>query len=812
MLARMHADQLLAAAGAGDAARLQALLADEKLTAQVRVDSLDLLLRAVRANSRETVKMLLASAPTLAADTSSKLPSTRRLAAAALLEAARFGADTVLAPLFLRGVSPDVQDEHSLETPLDCAVAGGHEAIVRLLLAQGANVEGAGLADGTPLYLAVRHRMGAIATRLLDRGADANVVPNDCPSPLTMAVRHGDAPLVSALLEGGADPLDADAILRAVDAGRDDLVRLLLEHGAHPASRTREGGPTALHMAALKGDTAIARLLIGDRPRRVLERQADGVGTALHAAAANGHVGMCRLLCDAGADREARGAHGRTPLLLALARRREEAAAYLAHSAGADVKAVTDKGWGALHVAADAGCGTALGWLTQDAALKAQLDAGDSSGRTPLLLACVHGHTAAALALLTAGARADNGCSAPPFSPLYAAVQPPLDRLRGAAFPADRLQLVEALLRAGAVPTWERERSPMQLAAAWDSSALMQVLLEHAPAASAPQLEKLLAAAVAGGGVGAARALFDAGATGAPVSPHATSTLLHVAAADGDGAMVALLLDRCKGITKDPAYRDDTGRNSFHLAVTANSLPAARALWAAAAPTTRTFQLLRADEQGYGPLLALMRDRGGWADPALVAFLLRTCGEDPNAPGERHEPGGPWVPLTTLLSRDDRPPADKQRSVILVLRRFGALLNPAVPTKPLDYALARRTFPALAALVETASMPWAEFKALAARAAGATVAQLSHSPPRAGRGAGAADAAGGGSARPAPLTRPQRDIVVTLLRGWSWGRRGPLVLLRRHLRNEADAAAAAAEAASSAASAEAGAGAEGQRA
>jgi ankyrin repeat protein len=93
----------------------------------------------------------------------------------------------------------------------------------------------------------------------------------------------------------------------------------LLEANANPDAKDKFG-ETPLHEAARIGDTAILRLLLKDpaKLRARLEAQSgdDRIFTALHAAAHSGRAEAVRFLLDLGADPEAKGTGGFTPLHL----------------------------------------------------------------------------------------------------------------------------------------------------------------------------------------------------------------------------------------------------------------------------------------------------------------------------------------------------------------------------------------------------------------------------------------------------------------------------------------------------------------
>jgi ankyrin repeat protein len=165
---------------------------------------------------------------------------------APLIDAARNGDVEAVRSLLAEGAYVNTAQGDGM-TGLHWAAEGGHAAVADLLLAAGAAVEARTRVGGyTPLHLASRSGHGSIANALLDAGADPGVTTTGSGvTPLHLAAAAFDgADAVSALLRSGAkvDALESSSgqtpLMFAAVYGRAEVVAVLLEHGANPATRT----------------------------------------------------------------------------------------------------------------------------------------------------------------------------------------------------------------------------------------------------------------------------------------------------------------------------------------------------------------------------------------------------------------------------------------------------------------------------------------------------------------------------------------------------------------------------------------------
>ena len=142
--------------------------------------------------------------------------------------------------------------------------------------------------------------------------------------------------------------LHGQDLIREVKAGRLDGVKALLAESPALLDVADESGYTPLRWAGIRGESEIARLLVGAgaNPNSV---GADG-GTPLHGAAHHDDSEMMDAFINSGGDIHLHNQWGRTPLHVAARRGCLEVARILL-DAGADPNATTAEGWSTLNVA-----------------------------------------------------------------------------------------------------------------------------------------------------------------------------------------------------------------------------------------------------------------------------------------------------------------------------------------------------------------------------------------------------------------------------------------------------------------------------
>ena len=187
----------------------------------------------------------------------------------ALMWATWCGHEAVVRLLLENGADIELNKTMSGETALAIAASSGHEAVMQLLLELGANPNAENKLGETTLMKAVQlePEEGRETTirLLLDHGADINAKNVNGETAFMDAVRQGHQDIVQLLLENGADinakNNDGETALTIVASmRRRAILQLLLEAGADTNAENNDG-ETALAIAKRKGNKDMVRLL-----------------------------------------------------------------------------------------------------------------------------------------------------------------------------------------------------------------------------------------------------------------------------------------------------------------------------------------------------------------------------------------------------------------------------------------------------------------------------------------------------------------------------------------------------------------------
>ncbi len=220
-------------------------------------------------------------------------------------------------------------------TPLHLASDKGSEEMVDLLLSKGADVNILS-SSGFPLHRAVNSGNTNIISKLLKAGADINaLIASRGWTSLHQAASSGRYEAAKVLVENGiglntADKWGATALHYAVRSGdreAEKVAVLLLKNGAE-FNTTAIDGSTPLLTAVQKGKDEVVKLL--------LEKGADNSAkdktterTMLHLAAIHGYGNIAGLLVENGIDIHAQDRYGRTALDYAEKHGNQKVAEYI---------------------------------------------------------------------------------------------------------------------------------------------------------------------------------------------------------------------------------------------------------------------------------------------------------------------------------------------------------------------------------------------------------------------------------------------------------------------------------------------------
>lgn len=206
---------------------------------------------------------------------------------------------------------------------------------------------------------------------------------------LMTAVTSNDVDAVRRVI--AEDPAAANA---RGPAGESPLLAAIYRNADAIVALLAERRDLDLHEAAVLGDLERVRALLTEDRARVTSRSADG-WTALHLAAFYGKRGVAELLLARGADLAALSSNqmANTPLHAALAGREDADVVALLIARGADVNARGAMGYTPLHIAASRGNASLVERLLSSGA-KAMARTED--GKTPALIATERGHDAVA--------------------------------------------------------------------------------------------------------------------------------------------------------------------------------------------------------------------------------------------------------------------------------------------------------------------------------------------------------------------------------------------------------------------------------
>ena len=270
---------LITASRVEDLNQVQSLLVSGADVDQVQGDGSTALHWAAHRNNQELAQVLL--------DENADVDSANELGATPLWLAAVNGSAVMVEQLLDAGANPNLSLKMG-ETPLMSAARTGSEKSVALLLEAGADISNAEEERGqTALMWATAQGHANVVKLLIDNGANLNArstvwhqlentAGNTNPSgnfkmahggssAIMFAARVGDIATTQVLLEGGANVNDTAAsgvsvLVQAAHSGHEELALFLLEQGADP--NAIEAGYSALHAAVLRSEVELVKALL----------------------------------------------------------------------------------------------------------------------------------------------------------------------------------------------------------------------------------------------------------------------------------------------------------------------------------------------------------------------------------------------------------------------------------------------------------------------------------------------------------------------------------------------------------------------
>ncbi|XP_075068939.1 ankyrin repeat and SAM domain-containing protein 6 isoform X1 [Mixophyes fleayi] len=285
-----------------------------------------------------------------------------------LMQAARSGHLNVALILLENGADVNAQNRLGASV-LTVASRGGHANVVKLLLESGAFVDNydhfdvnvvsskghrEDMPEITALMTAAQHAHEAVVRLLLDWGADVNYRVKTGWSPLMLAALHGRVSVAQQLVDRGADPDQVNSLEKtpfeiALNFKHKDMKDYLDSITTiRPKTDEEKRRPDIFH-AVKMGNLLLVKEIVDEDPNQVNAVNADGA-SPLMIAAVTGKLELVHLLVDKNADiNKQDSVHAWTALMQATYHGNKEIVIYLLNQ-GADVNLRAKNGYTAFDL------------------------------------------------------------------------------------------------------------------------------------------------------------------------------------------------------------------------------------------------------------------------------------------------------------------------------------------------------------------------------------------------------------------------------------------------------------------------------
>ncbi|XP_057313101.1 serine/threonine-protein phosphatase 6 regulatory ankyrin repeat subunit B-like isoform X3 [Hydractinia symbiolongicarpus] len=262
----------------------------------------------------------------------------------------------------------------------------------------------------TPLMAACRDDQVNSAESLLNSGAFIDDIDSNGRTALFHAATYASQEMVKVLLDHGADPFmvagdyERTCLHQACSrsSGAIDVVKLLLETMGNEAKLEQDkAGLIPIHLAINKGNINVVHELLHDEVDAQLKAVTkDYRDCALHLAARRGDYNIMKVLVENGAEVDQTNLEGQTPLHIACSEGDEQTVKYL-HESKASGSIKDRRNRTAIHVATETGNKQIIEMLIDK--FHSDINQRSKDGSTLVHLAAKCGHADVALYFVKRG-------------------------------------------------------------------------------------------------------------------------------------------------------------------------------------------------------------------------------------------------------------------------------------------------------------------------------------------------------------------------------------------------------------------------